>query len=288
MHRLKEVDMLATKMDLLMKILDERTIEKREVMHIHDSNMTCEECGETRHTDTNYPEVREDMNYIINYNNNNYRPQQNQGQSQQHKRPNYSGNYLGTYQGNNFYNNANQTPLRELVLNQGKLMDNLSKKLASNDKTLESINIRMASFSNAIKNHLSFNKMLESQKQQLASFAIANDEGKIPRHTGELETANLIGIFNVESYWSNPPRGIWLDSSLPTKKGDLGRPVIPISIGSANFNEAICDFSASINIMPKVIYEKLFNYPLSRTTMCLQLADQSLCYPMAIMEEICV
>jgi len=79
MHRLKEVDMLATKMDLLMKILDERTIEKREVMHIHDSNMTCEECGETRHTDTNYPEVREDMNYIINYNNNNYRPQQNQG-----------------------------------------------------------------------------------------------------------------------------------------------------------------------------------------------------------------
>jgi len=40
--------------------------------------------------------------------------------------------------------------------------------------------------------------------------------------------------------------------------------------------------------MPKVIYEKLFNYPLSCTTMCLQLADQSLYYPMEIMEEICV
>jgi len=38
--------------------------------------------------------------------------------------------------------------------------------------------------------------------------------------------------------------------------------------------------------MPKVIYDKLFNYPLSDTTMCLQLADQSLCYPMGIMEEI--
>jgi len=44
-------------------------------------------------------------------------------------------------------------------------MDNLSKKLASNDKTLESINIRMESFSNAIKNQLSFNKMLEYQLQ---------------------------------------------------------------------------------------------------------------------------
>jgi len=59
-------------------------------------------------------------------------------------------------------------------------MDSLSKKLASNDKTLESIKIRMESFSNAIKNQLSFNKMLESQLQQLAPFAATNDLGKIP------------------------------------------------------------------------------------------------------------
>ena len=90
-----------------------------------------------------------------------YRPQQNQGWSQQ-QQPNYSGNYSDNYQGNNSYNNTNQSPLRELVLNQGKLMDSLSNKLASNDKTLESINIRMESFSNAIKNQLSFNKMLEA------------------------------------------------------------------------------------------------------------------------------
>jgi len=41
-------------------------------------------------------------------------------------------------------------------------MDSMSKRLAYNDKTLESVNIRMESFSNAIKNQLSFNKMLES------------------------------------------------------------------------------------------------------------------------------
>ena len=111
--------------------------------------------------------------------------------------------------------------------------------------------------------------MLEFQLQQLASFATANDQGKIPGQPGELETINLLDSFNVGSYWSDPPRGTWLDSSLPTKKGDPGRPVVPISIGSANFDEAICNFRASINIMPKVIYDKLFNYPLSRTTMCL-------------------
>ena len=118
MHQLKEVDMLATKMDLLMKRLDERTIKKKKVMHIHDSGMTCEECGEIGHTGTNYLDLTKDVNYM---NNNNYyyyyyyRPEQNQGWNQQ-QRSNYSRNY----QGNNSYNNTNQPPLRELVLNYGK------------------------------------------------------------------------------------------------------------------------------------------------------------------------
>jgi hypothetical protein len=51
------------------------------------------------------------------------------------------------------------------VLNEGKLMDNLSKKITSNDKVLKTINNRMDNFSTAIKNQLSFNKMLESQLQ---------------------------------------------------------------------------------------------------------------------------
>ena len=53
MHQLKEVDMLAVKMDLLMKRLDKSAFEKKEVIHINDSDMTCEECGETGHTGIN-------------------------------------------------------------------------------------------------------------------------------------------------------------------------------------------------------------------------------------------
>ena len=76
MHQLNEVDMLFAKMDLLMKKLEDRANEKQEVMHIHDSCMTCEEHGNTRHSGNNYPKTQEDVNFV---NNNYFRPQQNQG-----------------------------------------------------------------------------------------------------------------------------------------------------------------------------------------------------------------
>jgi hypothetical protein len=74
MHQLKEVDMLSTKMDLLMKRLDERASKKKEVMHIHDFRMTCEECGDTGHSGSNCLELQEDVKYLNN-NNNYYCPQ---------------------------------------------------------------------------------------------------------------------------------------------------------------------------------------------------------------------
>jgi hypothetical protein len=36
MHQVKEVNMLSANMDLLMKRLDDRASDKKEVMHIHD------------------------------------------------------------------------------------------------------------------------------------------------------------------------------------------------------------------------------------------------------------
>jgi hypothetical protein len=75
MHHLKEVDMLSAKMDLLMKKLEDRASEKKEVMHIHDSRMTCEVCGDTGYSGNNCPKTQEYVNYINK--NNNYHPQQN-------------------------------------------------------------------------------------------------------------------------------------------------------------------------------------------------------------------
>jgi hypothetical protein len=82
----------------------------------------------------------------------------------------------------------------------------------------------------------------------------------------------------------------WIDDSLPDKKGDPGRPVIPISIGCHVFPETVYDFSLSVNIMPKVIYEKILGNPLLYTNIHLQLADQSISYPKGVLEEaiVCV
>jgi hypothetical protein len=135
------------------------------------------------------------VNYINN--NTNYRPQ-NQGWNQQ-QRSTYSGNY----QGNNL-NNFN-TPLRDLVAGQSRLLDQMSKKIASNDKLLETINNRMNSFASAIKNQYSFNKMIESQIAQLASSIPPTDKGKILGQPEELETANLVDIFNPGWYYRDRP-----------------------------------------------------------------------------------
>jgi hypothetical protein len=130
--------------------------------------------------------------------------------------------------------------------------------------------------------------MIESQIAQLASSVPPVNKGKIPGQPKELETANLTDIFNARWYYRDQPLEGWKDESLLEKKGDPERPVIPIAIGPNTFEEAVCDFDASVNIMPKVIYEKIYGDPLLYTTICLQLEDQSLCYPKGILEDVCV
>jgi hypothetical protein len=89
-------------------------------MHIYYSRMICEECGDIEHSGNNCPKICEDVNFV--YNNNYYHPQQNQGWNQK-QRPNYQGNP----QGNN-HNNFNQSPLRELIASQSRLMDQLLRR----------------------------------------------------------------------------------------------------------------------------------------------------------------
>ena len=61
--------------------------------------------------------------------------------------------------------------------------------------------------------------------------------------------------------------GRWIDYTLLEKKSYLGRPIIPIAIGPHIFEEAVCDFEASVNIMPKVIYDQINRDTLLYTNM---------------------
>jgi hypothetical protein len=127
--------------------------------------------------------------------------------------------------------------------------------------------------------------MLESQLVQLAAVVPPLEKGKILGKSEDLETTNLVDIRNAANYYTQPANVKWIDYSLPDKKGDLGRPIIPISIGCHVLPEVICDFGASVNIMPKVIYKKILGDLLLYTNMHLQLADQSICYPEGVLEE---
>jgi hypothetical protein len=71
-HQLEEVDMLTTKIDLLMKKLEDPGLNHLKMV---DAQVTCEECGETSHMCINCPTVCQDANFV-GHSNNGYSPNQ--------------------------------------------------------------------------------------------------------------------------------------------------------------------------------------------------------------------
>lgn len=70
--------------------------------------------------------------------------------------------------------------MKDLVLGQAKINENLTKKLFFNDKVFENINAKLEALSSSVKNQASFNKMIETQMAQIAASIPVNDTGKIP------------------------------------------------------------------------------------------------------------
>jgi len=70
------------------------------------------------------------------------------------------------------------------------------------------------------------------------------------------------------------------------KKKDPGCPTIDCSIGRQHFEHALSDLGASVSVMPKVIFDKLNHTTLSPTLIYLQLADESICHPAGVAENI--
>jgi len=100
--------MLAVKIDLLMKRLDDRAAKKeplKSIVEAMDSHMTCEVYGEVGHSENNCLETHEDVAYI----NNGFRQQVS----------NNGWNNQSRLQGGNNFNsnyNSNQPSLKDLIL----------------------------------------------------------------------------------------------------------------------------------------------------------------------------
>jgi predicted aspartyl protease len=69
------------------------------------------------------------------------------------------------------------------------------------------------------------------------------------------------------------------------KQGDHV-PLIPCSPGSFKFAKALCDLGASVSIIPRDVFEKLRLPKSEPTTMCLELGDNSIHYPLGIVVNV--
>ena len=163
--------MLSAKIDLLMKRLEEWAQEKDAMMdtvQAMDSHMTCEVCINVGHSGNDCPKTCEEAAFI----NNGFRQLGNNGLNNQ-SHPQGNSNFNSNY-------NSNQPSLKDLVFGHAKINESLTKKLTTNDKVLENINSQIESLSSAIKYHLSFNKMIETQLAQIAAAIPIDSLGKIP------------------------------------------------------------------------------------------------------------
>lgn len=79
-----------------------------------------------------------------------------------------------------------------------------------------------------------------------------------------------------------------VQGKLPPKMKDPGNFTIPCTIGDTFCGRELCDIGDSINTMPLSIFKKLGIGAARPTTITLQLADRSICYPQGKIEYMLV
>ena len=141
--------------------------------------------------------------------------------------------------------------------------------------------------------------MIETQLAQIVALLPAVESGKIPgQPESPVENVSMVSTGRDNSsrrpprnnhagrYY--PPRNDVWDGMVAAVQEDPGVPMISCSIYIKHFERCLCDLGASVNIMPKVIYEALEYPALSPTTMLVQLADSTIRYPEGIAEHVFV
>uniref|UniRef100_A0A1U7V7U6 Uncharacterized protein LOC104213273 n=1 Tax=Nicotiana sylvestris TaxID=4096 RepID=A0A1U7V7U6_NICSY len=72
------------------------------------------------------------------------------------------------------------------------------------------------------------------------------------------------------------------------KLSDPGSFTIPCTIGNFAFAKALCDFGASINLMPLTIYKRLGIGRARPISILLQLADRTVKHPFGILDDVLI
>ena len=77
-------------------------------------------------------------------------------------------------------------------------------------------------------------------------------------------------------------------NEIPQKKKDPGAPLITCDIGGMKFSRSLLDSGASVNLLPKALYDKFKFGELEPIFLELQLPDGSIKQPLGILEDVMV
>jgi hypothetical protein len=165
------------------------------------------------------PRNKGEANFINNGNNNGFynNNYNNQGWN---SRPNVPFN---NQNGRNYSNSFNNQPsIKDLVFVQARIDESLNKKLAANEKVLENLNSTIESFTSAMKNQLSFNKMIETQLAQLAASLPIYKSSGIP---GQPEPTRE-HVSAISTRWGKPSRTTYAPNHVQEEKVASTKPKV--------------------------------------------------------------
>jgi hypothetical protein len=115
--------------------------------------------------------------------------------------------------------------------------------------------------------------MIETQIAQLATAILVSNLGKtLGKPETSLESINMV-LMRFGKPQRRKSHENLVDPAFITKKEDPGRLTITYSVGPHVFHNAFCDLGASINVMSKVIYDKILGGPLSIANFRLHMAN---------------
>ncbi|XP_075507493.1 uncharacterized protein LOC142544319 [Primulina tabacum] len=161
----------------------------------------------------------------------------------------------------------------------------METRLQNHDAILRRLDAQMGQIANQLANRpLGTLPMIKAEeeepKRQNSTDMGAKNDGGVESKTEDAKEQNT----HATTRWKTAI----LQNKLPPKLKDPGSFSIPCTIGNSNFNKALCDLGASINLMPYSCFEKLGIGEVKPTTISLQLADRSIKYPRGVIEDVLV
>ena len=135
-----------------------------------------------------------------------------------------------------------------------------------------------------------FKKFLEVFKKLHINIPFADTLAQMPSYAKFMKDilSNKRKLEEFETVALTEECSAILQKKLPPKLKDPGSFYIPCTIGQCNFERALCDLGASVNLMPLSVYRKLGLGEVKPTTVSLLLADRSIKHMRGILEDVLV